>query len=143
MNALTRRFATVGSALAMAASSLLLATSPASAAESCYAAQCEGKDPAATVCQSDARTVGTTEWNVELRYSPTCRTAWARYSGGVSFALTVTVERRNGDGSYTPYYSTPYRGNGASVWTRMTNDAGYLSRACVRFDSGFSCTAPY
>lgn len=143
MTTLTRKLATAGSALAMAVSSLLIATSPASAAESCYASGCEGKDPSTTICQNDARTVATTEWNVELRYSPTCRTAWARYSGGVSFGLTVMVERRNADGSYTPYYSTPYRGNGATVWTRMVNDAGYLARACVYPDSGYSCTAPY
>ncbi|MGW9037515.1 hypothetical protein ACWGQ4_21520, partial [Streptomyces sp. NPDC055721] len=60
MNALTRKLATVGSALAMAASSLLLASSPASAATSCYASSCEGLDPATTICQNDARTVAET-----------------------------------------------------------------------------------
>ncbi|MEV4424794.1 hypothetical protein ACN9M0_23895 [Streptomyces sp. R-07] len=53
MNALTRKLATVGSALALAASGLLFASSPASAATSCYGPSRDGLDPATTVCQND------------------------------------------------------------------------------------------
>ncbi|MFD8974185.1 MULTISPECIES: DUF2690 domain-containing protein [Streptomyces] len=145
MNALTRKLATVGSALAMAASSLLLASSPASAATSCYASSCEGLDPATTICQNDARTVAETYFpgGIELRYSPTCRTAWARYNGTLAMNFTVMVERENADGSYSPHYSAYYYGNGAGVWTRMVNDAGITARACGYASGGYSCSRAY
>ncbi|MBB4983249.1 MULTISPECIES: DUF2690 domain-containing protein [Streptomyces] len=144
MNALTRKFATVGSALAMAGSSLLLASSPASAATSCYASSCAGLDPSTTICQNDARTVADTDYpGVELRYSPTCRAAWARYNRGAGFSFDVSIERWNG--SYgTAVYSTHYSGNGSTVWTRMINDAGLLARACGRVSANdYGCSAAY
>ncbi|MDV9193478.1 DUF2690 domain-containing protein [Streptomyces sp. SR27] len=132
MNALSRKLATAGSALAMAASSLLLASSPASAATSCYASTCSGLDPATTICQNDATTVRDNYFpGVELRYSPTCRAAWARYSRGAEFSFTVSVERRDSTAKYT----TPYYGNGATVWTQMINDANLQARACGRLPS--------
>lgn len=143
MHAITRRLATVGSALALAASSLLLASSPASAATSCYASSCEGLDPAATICQNDARTVrANADWGVELRYSPTCRTAWARYTNGMAFDFTLYVERQNADGTFSPSYSIPYHADGSVVWTRMVNDAGHVARACAR-GSFTVCTGGY
>ncbi|MFI9747498.1 DUF2690 domain-containing protein [Streptomyces sp. NPDC052494] len=124
MNALTRKLATVGSALAMAASSLLLASSPASAASSCYASSCEGLDPAATVCQNDARTVYRTgRFGVELRYSPSCRAAWARADAWSDAPLDVVVENSLG-----ATYRTHQTGGG-STWTRMVNDKDILARA--------------
>ncbi|MER5204496.1 DUF2690 domain-containing protein [Streptomyces sp. NPDC002825] len=143
MKALTRKLATVGSALAMAGSSLLLASSPASAATYCYASSCQGLDPATTICQNDARTVATSGWsNLELRYSPTCRAAWARLANGGSEGKYVTVSRSDGNGAY----STHYYGNGATVWTAMVNDAGITSRACEYWDNGsgyYDCTGWY
>ncbi|GGU72657.1 hypothetical protein GCM10010275_04020 [Streptomyces litmocidini] len=141
MNALTRKFATVGSALAMAGSSLLLASSPASAATSCYASTCEGLDPSTTICQNDARTVMDSYYpGVELRYSPTCRAAWARYSMGAAFSFKVSVERKDS----TMKFETPYYGNGATVWTRMINDAGLYARACGRVsEADWGCTGWY
>ncbi|MEU1224894.1 DUF2690 domain-containing protein [Streptomyces sp. NPDC005828] len=144
MNALTRKLATVGSALAMAGSSLLLASSPASAATSCYASSCAGLDPSTTICQNDARTVADTDYpGVELRYSPTCRAAWARYSRGMGFSMNVEIQRWDGSNG-TTIYSTYYSGNGSTVWTRMINDAGLLARACGHESaSRYGCSAAY
>lgn len=72
-----------------AASTLLLATlggaaataAPASAAVGCYGDYCSGKDPMATGCANDAVSVDGTDlgWAyLSLRWSPTCKTNWAR-----------------------------------------------------------------
>ncbi|WP_369146318.1 DUF2690 domain-containing protein [Streptomyces sp. R44] len=123
MNALTRRLATVGSALAMAGSSLLLASSPASAATSCYAAGCTGLDPSTTICQNDARTVSVSDrFGVELRYSPTCRAAWARATPGSDAPMLVGVQNTRGD-AYTTYTT-----GAAYRWTQMVNDKDIEAR---------------
>ncbi|WP_242426794.1 MULTISPECIES: DUF2690 domain-containing protein [unclassified Streptomyces] len=119
---LTRTLATAASALALAASGLLLASSPASAATSCYGPDCTGKDPSTTVCQNDARTVGTTASGVELRYSPTCRAAWARKSGDT--AMTIWVE------SNTGLSQAAYHTGSGTVWTAMIDDKGIIARSC-------------
>ena len=141
MKPLTRKLATVGSALAMAASSLLLASSPASAATSCYASSCEGLDPSTTICQNDARTVGTTSfWGTELRYSPTCRAAWARFPTFTPARLTIWVQRSGGGGLYA------VKTNGSNaVWTQMLNDKDLLARACDHYEGDFQpeCTSWY
>ncbi|MFD8143922.1 DUF2690 domain-containing protein [Streptomyces sp. NPDC059708] len=144
MNTLTRRLATIGSTLALAASGLILASSPASAATSCYADGCQGRDPSSTTCQNDARTVATGgSVGVELRYSPTCRAAWARYSRGTAtWGMYFNVERQDGNGAY----ATHYYGNGATVWTQMLNDKDLKSRACAFDDDGpgsYGCTDWY
>ncbi|MFF9848846.1 DUF2690 domain-containing protein [Streptomyces litmocidini] len=124
MNTLARKLATAGSALALAASGLLLTSSPASAATSCYGPSCTGLDPSTTVCQSDARTVRTGDWGVELRYSPTCRAAWARKTSGASFDTDIRVSNSQGD-SRSVYY-----GGYGTVWTAMVNDKDIYARAC-------------
>ncbi|MFE1553224.1 DUF2690 domain-containing protein [Streptomyces sp. NPDC058718] len=138
MNTLTRRLATVGSAFAMAASSLLLASSPASAATSCYASECHGLDPATTICANDAQTVlrDRTGW-VELRYSPQCRTAWARQAYGAAGRITVN----NSQGAV---FAADFGGQQA-VWTRMVNDKDLLAWACGNWGGGsqFGCTNRY
>ncbi|MFF8839677.1 DUF2690 domain-containing protein [Streptomyces sp. NPDC015130] len=137
MNTLTRKLATAGSALAMAASGLLFASSPASAATSCYAASCHGLDPATTICQNDARTV---LWDrsgrVELRYSPQCRTAWARQGFGPAGRITVN----NSQGAV---FAADYSG-GNPAWTRMVNDKDIAAWACGTWNTGeFGCTNRY
>ncbi|KQX58818.1 MULTISPECIES: DUF2690 domain-containing protein [unclassified Streptomyces] len=126
MNILTRKFATVGSALVMAGSSLLLASSPASAATSCYSTSCYGVDPATSICQNDARTVLTSETGVELRYSPTCRATWARKQNAVAgHYYQVENERRE-------MQSVQPGGSGGTVWTRMVDDKDIMAYACDR-----------
>ncbi|MFE1553222.1 DUF2690 domain-containing protein [Streptomyces sp. NPDC058718] len=121
---LTRRPATVGSALALSVCSLFFSSAPASAATSCYASQCHGLDPSTTVCQNDARTVRTAAWGVELRYSPTCRAAWARKTSGASFDTVIRVH--NSQGASASVY---YGGNG-TAYTAMVDDKGILAWAC-------------
>ncbi|MER8235881.1 DUF2690 domain-containing protein [Streptomyces sp. NPDC094049] len=126
MNALTRKLATVGSALAMAASSLLLASSPASAATSCYSTGCHGVDPATSVCQNDATTVLTSETGVELRYSATCRAVWARKKNAVAGHYYQVENDRREMQSVRPSTS------GGTVWTTMVDDKDILAYACDR-----------
>ncbi|MFB7450345.1 MULTISPECIES: DUF2690 domain-containing protein [unclassified Streptomyces] len=136
MNTLTRKLATAGSALALAASGLILASSPASAATSCYGPSCTGLDPSTSICQNDARTVATSSWGTELRYSPTCRAAWARQSGGM--AMTIWVE------SNTGLERAAYYTGGGTVWTAMIDDKGIIDRACGHvIEGGESCTSWY
>jgi hypothetical protein len=111
---------------------------PASAA-GCYASSCEGKDPA-VYCQSDARTVQSLRLGqalLELRYSGSCRAAWARISNAGydhhdQFTPWATVHRNSDGREYT--CSVP-RG-GSSCYTRMVNDAGVTSYAKGMWDSG-------
>ncbi|MEU1224890.1 DUF2690 domain-containing protein [Streptomyces sp. NPDC005828] len=136
MNPLTRKLATAGSALAFAATSLLLASSPASAATSCYGSSCNGLDPAATICQNDAQTVMWGEYvALELRYSPTCRAAWARFKNGDEGEIWVQNSLGN-------KYAVHYPGSG-TVWTRMVNDKDILAMACGTFAKGTACTPEY
>ncbi|MER6095023.1 DUF2690 domain-containing protein [Streptomyces sp. NPDC001728] len=124
MNPLARKLATAGSALALTASGLLFASAPASAATSCKGASCEGLDPAATICQNDARTVLTADWGVELRYSPTCRAAWARKTSGASADTVISVHNSQGV-SRSAYY-----GGYGTVYTAMVNDMDIYAKAC-------------
>lgn len=59
----------------------LVAAAPASAV-SCYGDYCSGKDPMATGCANDAYTVTSVvqpgAGALEVRWSPTCKTNWAR-----------------------------------------------------------------
>ncbi|MFE5709884.1 DUF2690 domain-containing protein [Streptomyces sp. NPDC056501] len=137
MRLLTRKIATLGGAAALAASGLVGVASPASAATSCYAAGCTGKDPSTTVCQNDARTVASGWTEVELRYSPTCRAVWARKKNG-SVGSEITVHNTDGDYNWVtvPAWSTG--------WTTMVNDAGITAQATETLHGGgFSTTAWY
>ncbi|MFC9811910.1 DUF2690 domain-containing protein [Streptomyces virginiae] len=139
MKTYARRFATAGSALVLAASGLFMASTPASAATSCLGSTCTGKDPATTTCQNDAKTVTTSILGTELRYSPSCRAAWARYPGGTDWAHTIKVENSQGNA-----YSTRFNGGGGgAVWTRMVNDKDIVSRACATDDGGYACSSWY
>lgn len=102
--------------LALAAA---LALTPAAQAVTCYGDYCSGQDPEATACAADGRTVvsaripGTYAY-VELRWSPTCRTNWARttWSGDAQNALRA-LQCATG---YTQRYSST---NGTYSWTKM------------------------
>lgn len=138
MRALMNKLALCAGAAALAGSGLVVGSAgPAAAATGCYADSCTGRDPSQTVCQNDAVTVGTGETGVELRYSPSCRAAWARKKDNGSSDSTITVRNSNGQ-SYSvgvPAYS--------SRFTLMVNDAGITSRACEYFGSSYSCTIWY
>ncbi|MER7845019.1 DUF2690 domain-containing protein [Kitasatospora sp. NPDC096077] len=123
MRSLTRKAATVGATLALAMSGAVLAAAPASAATSCYASSCTGLDPATTTCANDAVTVST-DGNLELRYSPSCRAAWARDKYAV---VGESVSVRNHQGDSWDYSTVTY--SGGSIWSAMVNDKDIQSQA--------------
>ncbi|MEU0675831.1 DUF2690 domain-containing protein [Streptomyces sp. NPDC006172] len=135
-----RRWAAAASVLMMAGAGTAVA-SPASAAPtaSCYGSSCEGKDPD-TYCGDDATSPVGGVWlgqaYVELRYSPSCRAAWARISrasyGNGQFTPFATVHR-NSDGKE---YTCSVPAGGSSCYTRMVNDVNVTSYAKGEWDSG-------
>ncbi|MFE9772057.1 DUF2690 domain-containing protein [Streptomyces sp. NPDC005931] len=137
------RTITVLAAAALAAGGLTAASgTPAAAAATggCYASGCEGKDPS-QYCASDATTPVSGVWlgqaYVELRYSPSCRAAWARishagYDTRDQFTPYATVHRNSDGKEYTCW--VPQGGSGC--YTRMVNDANVSSFAKGMWDSG-------
>lgn len=118
-------------------------------------AKCDGKDPASFriyyeqlphnyyTCAEDAWTVDTGSYptvaTVELRYSPRCRTAWARsYSGNA----TYKVDSRYLSGAHRV---TMVEDTHVWNWTAMVDDANLQARACI-WPSGpytWTCTKWY
>ena len=119
---------------------LLAAAAPASASG------WNGVNPANTVCANDARTVqsarlttsGGSRAIIELRYSPTCRTAWARISGASvpqphdSSGGLARVQRNDGLS-----YSCQ-AGSDGTCFTAMVNDAGMRSHAYGEDDTSIT-----
>ncbi|MBQ1018865.1 DUF2690 domain-containing protein [Micromonospora sp. D93] len=99
-------------------------------------ATCDGKNPATFkiyysgctscyhYCGDDATSprTNTDGIRLELRYSPRCRTAWARVSSDFYYP---TVRSYYSDGRVR----TAYSGFAGSFYTQMVNDAGLLARA--------------
>ncbi|MGV9611652.1 DUF2690 domain-containing protein [Nocardia xishanensis] len=104
----------------------LVANAPTSNAVTCYGDYCSGQDPLASGCAAGAYTVavgnvygtGGTQY-VEIRWSPTCQTNWAR-SNIVSSQIKAVQE-----GGYTQGYST---NNGSQAWSKMI----YSPVKCVK-----------
>lgn len=72
----------LGVVLVVVAGTTTVGIQPA-AAVGCWGDYCSGTDPEATGCSRDAYTVANAfdsnlGYNVELRWSPTCKTNWAR-----------------------------------------------------------------
>ncbi|MFF2076647.1 DUF2690 domain-containing protein [Kitasatospora sp. NPDC058162] len=136
-----RNAVSAASTLALVASGLLFASGSASAATSCYADTCTGLDPANTICQNDARTVDYTapDGDAQLRYSPTCRAAWARATGGSYGGTQITIRVENEKGAS---FSAVYNGNG-TIYTRMVNDKDIKSRAYFQYDRNWGYSGWY
>lgn len=104
-----------------------LAYAPQAIAAGCDGAGCNGKDPIAMGCASDAYTpsgayINTPEGHTELRYSPSCHANWARITNS-SPGSWFYVQNYNGD---SQQYYVPSGYNNA--YTDMVN--GYpLARA--------------
>lgn len=107
-------------AMSLAAFALVGAPTAAQAA-TCYGDYCSGRDPESTGCSADAyttalaRIAGTYSY-VELRWSPSCKTNWARVSWypGAYYPNNVYVVQSTG---YTQRGVSG--GNGSYVWSRM------------------------
>lgn len=121
---------------ALATSVLLMAPgSPASAAAGCYADTCQGKDPSATNCNADGRTLDSRVSSrgvlVRLRWSPTCRAAWARIDRA-SPGDRVRVQRPE-TWPFRDFEAATVAPGQTSVHTRMINDlAPRVAQACGR-----------
>ncbi|MBQ1019599.1 DUF2690 domain-containing protein [Micromonospora sp. D93] len=96
---------------------------------------CDGKDSqtySALVggvrgsCAQDARTVKTAS-NVELRYSPFCRTAWARQTDSFGYMSGVLVFSWYSDGRQRSWQDDL---GTAGSWSKMVNDKGLTASAC-------------
>lgn len=84
--------ASAAGVLAALTAALTLMMAPSALAVGCYGDYCSGQNPQSTGCSADARTVASvyvpgTQSPVELRWSPTCKTNWARvdWSWGASY----------------------------------------------------------
>lgn len=91
------RSCVVAATTVAAASAVLALPQPANADVGCWGDYCSGMDPVATGCASDAETVAWLDLSgarLELRWSPTCKTNWARwvqYPEGIRSDLPVQL----------------------------------------------------
>ncbi|MEU4119907.1 DUF2690 domain-containing protein [Kitasatospora sp. NPDC028055] len=102
------------------------------------AATYDGQDPISSGCAADAITAKSVPLNadgigqvgtLELRYSRSCRTAWARvYSRGNSLWANV-VRQKDNQRSGCDKASWDSGSGQYYCYTPMVNDAGYLSYA--------------
>lgn len=128
------------------AASLLLAPTTAHAANLPY----DGKDPNATGCAADGRTMssapirssnGHSLGTIELRYSLRCHTAWARITSNLKYVpydsgmATATIIRTSDNKRFeckVPYNEAPPN----ICYTRMVYGKGVLSYAHGEIDDG-------
>lgn len=107
----------------------LVPGAPAQAASpTCYGDYCSGTDPEATKCSADAYTVAHQTWDgwsarLELRWSPSCKTNWARVN--TNPPALMAVQCRTG---YTQ--AGVVANNGTFWWTRQI----YSPHLTVRAD---------
>lgn len=113
------RVALLGALALGATAAPLAAAAPASASVGCYGDYCSGRDPMATGCANDAVTVASADlgWGeLDLRWSPTCKTNWAR--------IYVYPTKTLGPGYVTAEQSTGYTQTGPigaiASWTPQT-----------------------
>jgi Protein of unknown function (DUF2690) len=116
---------------------------PAHAGVGCWGDWCSGRDPQATGCSADAYTVAAvdvTGARLELRWSPTCKTNWARYiqyprgwfMGNIPLELRAVQ-----DTGYTQRLSYGVNGTGTgTTWTPMIYSPVHLVRAQMVYQCG-------
>jgi hypothetical protein len=131
-----------------------MSASPAAAATGCGSV-CDDQDPLTFrihtgpydwyTCADDAQTIytayevsgGYVRSAVQLRYSPRCRTAWAYTDYEERYIWVERSYPHRVEDAYPTGRDAPYR-------TRMVNDAGYVSRACLSIPYGGQvCTGWY
>jgi hypothetical protein len=108
----------------------------------CSGNGCNGLDPEQTGCAADAYTVkvsgGTVSFRtgyVELRYSPTCGTNWARVISTVgNVQLTASIRRTN-DGLF--YFAV---GSGTRLWSPMVYAPNVKAKGCGSAINYGDCT---
>ncbi|MFI2608240.1 DUF2690 domain-containing protein [Kitasatospora sp. NPDC018619] len=135
-----KKIAAVLSTAALTATAFL-ALSPTARATpnaSCYGSSCYHKDPSSTGCGNDAITAKSARAAdgalVELRYSATCRAAWARISNAPVGAEAYVSNTAGQSDSVNVAY-------GSDVHTSMVNDVNIQSHACYAKNSGSNFSA--
>ena len=133
-SSVVRKLTATSLTLIAAASFMVVSSAPASAA-SCYGFTCDGADPNAAGC-GDAYTVNAGSFTtpaarryVELRYSPACGAAWARYSYGVAATKMTIYSYSKTTGTLLNLESAQPAGE--SGWTRMVPAADKNVRICA------------
>ena len=96
----------------------------------CYGDSCKGLNPSGTRCEADAYTIyseevvinsdwssieGAGPWGIaEMRYSPTCRANWVRYTpytnidDVIRFIIDAGAQKANDGDGFGTYYGVPY-----------------------------------
>lgn len=132
----------------LGATALPTHAAPSRPAAGCSGSGCNGQDPIAMGCANDAYTArsqalyraGEQIGTVEMRWSPSCQTNWARASF-IYGATNPTVElwTPNVNGSKVQSYT--YTGTTYSVYGNMYYAPGVWVSACVA-DFHDQCTQP-
>jgi uncharacterized membrane protein len=136
---LTARVAAMIAAIVVGAGlSTVVFIAPAQAV-SCYGDYCSGQDPMQTGCGNDATTVAwkdLTGERLELRWSPTCKTNWARlvvYPTGLGCVGGGDLVARQKDTNYTQHswlgVYICYISTATTYWTPMIYSPVRLVRA--------------
>jgi hypothetical protein len=113
-----------------------IVASPSASAVTCYGDYCSGKDPQATGCAASGVTVAAIDayfdttfgrvavygGRLELRWSPTCKTNWARFApqAGTSYQLQAIQPETN----YKQVYN-------AGAWQTAWTSQIYSPVKCV------------
>ncbi|MEV4117384.1 DUF2690 domain-containing protein [Micromonospora sp. NPDC049645] len=146
--------------LAMGLAMVMGFQAPAMAATSGCGSVCDGKDPDTYFATVDGQVMRCSfidvitpysVANVELRYSPFCRTAWARQTDSFGWLSGVLVQSYNSNGTLR---RTVDDTSTSGSWSAMVNDKGMTARACfyqydseADYDAGnrriLRCTARY
>ncbi|WP_054811456.1 DUF2690 domain-containing protein [Nocardia arizonensis] len=111
--------------LAAIPGALVTAAATAAADVTCYGDYCSGRDPNQTRCAQDAKTIAAKHLQgslIEVRYSPTCKTNWARYEqypvGARVIGTAPLVLRAVQDTGYEQHHD--FGLNGADPGTYVT-----------------------
>lgn len=141
--ATSMRVLATGLALSTACGYVLIFGQASARAVSCYGDYCSGRDPLATGCSADGRSVAHVQlpWvqqRLELRWSPRCKTNWARmlYDPNPSWLRAVQPSTnytqqligRDGTNSWSAMIYSPSRCVYAEVQTAVW---GRYKTACV------------
>jgi hypothetical protein len=135
-----------------------LVFAPDRVAAACSGTSCNGQDPGAAGCTSGAYTVYSASkqfyssanfWatvRVELRWSPTCKTNWAKATitssnpSAYSFQIQVLLK----DANSNTLWHTEYTGIGRAVYGDMHYAPTQRVKACAHinnFSGPFVCTS--
>ncbi|MFF4044883.1 XRE family transcriptional regulator [Streptomyces sp. NPDC001816] len=119
--------------------------SPAPAAQTlltaprCHARSCQGQLPDASVCARDAQTtsmVSDTDYDVRLRYSPACGTAWSQVRVRTPMAREVSV--RAGQDVLSASYPADDSAGDTSPMLAVRSPKGV--EACAEVGGKLACT---